>query len=80
MGLEKILAGSSGRKLKHYEQISQLVNTFEPETEDVSAQESVQRDALLERWRTWRAEAGEDRLGALDPATEQALRALGYLR
>jgi hypothetical protein len=51
-----------------------------PETDDLAATEPGQREALLERWRAWRAEAGEDRLGALDPATEQALRALGYLR
>jgi arylsulfatase A-like enzyme len=53
---------------------------FAPQTEDLSAAEPAQREALLERWRAWRAEAGEDRLGALDPDTEQALRALGYLR
>lgn len=53
---------------------------FAPETEDLSAAEPAQREALLERWRAWRAEAQEEPLGALDPETEQALRALGYLR
>ena len=53
---------------------------FAPETEDLSAAEPERRAELLELWLAWRAEAGEEPLGALDRETEQALRALGYLR
>jgi arylsulfatase A-like enzyme len=51
-----------------------------PELEDLAAAEPERRDALLERWRAWRAERPEERLGPLDAETEQALQALGYLR
>jgi len=53
---------------------------FLPERDDLSASEPERREALLERWRAWRAQAVEESLGALDPETERALRALGYLR
>ena len=51
-----------------------------PETEDLASVEPARRDELLARWLAWRGEAAEEPLGPLDPATEQALRALGYLR
>ena len=51
-----------------------------PEVEDLASGEPERRDALLERWRAWRAERPEERLGPLDSETEQALQALGYLR
>jgi len=53
---------------------------FPPELEDLAAAEPQRRDELLARWRAWRADAVEDPIGPLDPETEQALRALGYLR
>ena len=53
---------------------------YAPETEDLAAAEPQRRDELLARWRAWRDESAEEDLGPLDPATEQALRALGYLR
>ena len=50
------------------------------ETADLAATEPERREALLERWRAWRAEEPEESLPPLDPETEQALQALGYLR
>lgn len=51
-----------------------------PEQDDLAATEPAQRDALLELWRTWRSQAGEDPLETIDPTTLQAMEALGYLR
>jgi preprotein translocase subunit SecA len=36
VGLEKILTAGGGRKIKHYQQVAQLVGTYEPEFEDLS--------------------------------------------
>jgi preprotein translocase subunit SecA len=39
VGLEKILTAGGGRKAKRYQQIAQLVGTYEPEFEDLSDEE-----------------------------------------
>jgi preprotein translocase subunit SecA len=71
VGLEKILAGGSGRKLKHYQQISQLVNTFEPEVEDLSDEE-LARKTVEFRERLERGEPLDDLLPEAFAAVREA--------
>ena len=68
MGLEKILAGGGGRKLKHYEQIAKLVNTYEPELEDLTDDELAHKTFEFRE----RLENGE----ALDDTLPEAFAAV----
>ena len=55
MGLEKFANIGEGRKLKHLESLAKLVNTFEPEVEDLTHDEMLGQTVELRR----RADNGE---------------------
>jgi len=73
VGLERILAAGGGRKLKHYQQIAQLVATYEPELEDLSDAELAARTAEF-RERLGNGEPLDDLLPEAFAAVREASR------
>ncbi|MBI3647543.1 MAG: preprotein translocase subunit SecA [Actinobacteria bacterium] len=69
MGLEKILAGGGGRKLKRYQQLAQLVNTYEPELEDLTDAEIGRKTVEL-----------RERLGNGEPLDDVIAEAFAAVR
>ena len=77
MGLEKFANIGEGRKLKHLESLSKLVNTFEPEVEDLTHDEMLARTAEL-RQQIANGEALDDLLPeAFALVREAAKRTIG---
>ena len=77
MVFDKLMSGGDSRKLKRYEHLVGIVNTFEPEVEDLSEQELAAKTAEF-RQRLDSGEELEDVLpGAFACVREAARRAIG---